>query len=201
MTFHDEDIDQQLPLSVDDDQLRPGCGMDSTESGPPITSAPVAQFKPSRIVARVIRSLYGIKSVSTEEHLTPAARFNQDLSEWREPISYLLDTVGSSALYVKHEEIRKNVQLCLDAATKITKHVNYINEAGELYSTLFRYGVVLQELHLKVLRNNTCLAPISNPRAGNCLTSNENNEILPVPYRRSQLRPGGGTSGLRLAVE
>ncbi|UQC84281.1 finger protein [Colletotrichum lupini] len=229
-------IDQQLPLSVDDDQLRPGCGMDSTESGPPITSAPVAQFK-----------------------------FNEDLSEWREPISYLLDTVGSSAFLSGHvqengsgrlrqEEIRKNVQLCVDAATKITKHVNYINEAGELYSTLFivpyygfsavvilyvfatqrrtetpetcmdcfrlasqchaqigsiatngslmqRYGVVLQELRLEVLRNNTCLAPISNPRAGNCLTSNENNEILPVPYRRSQLRPEGGTSGSRLAVE
>ncbi|KAK1505524.1 finger protein [Colletotrichum abscissum] len=159
---------------------------------------------------------------------------------------------GSGRL--RHEEIRKNVQLCVDAATEITKHVNYINDAGELYSTLFlvsyygfsavvilyvfaiqrrtetpetcldcfrlasqchaqiesiatngslmqRYGVVLQELRLEVLRNNTYLAPVSNPRAGNCLTSNENNEILPVPYRRSQLRPEGGTSGSRLAVE
>ncbi|KAI3542579.1 finger protein [Colletotrichum filicis] len=90
MTFHDEDIDQQLPLSVDDDQLRPGCGMDLTESGPPITSAPVAQIKALEIVARVVRSLYGIKSVSTEEHLKLAARFNEDLSEWREPIPTFL---------------------------------------------------------------------------------------------------------------
>lgn len=102
--------------------------------------------------------------------------------EWREPISYLLDTVGSPALYVKlvlrqrdvlklafwhayilvqrpflinslnnlsghgqeddrlqmrHEEMRKNIQLCVDAATEITKHINYIKDAGELYSTLF----------------------------------------------------------------
>ncbi|KXH32491.1 finger protein [Colletotrichum nymphaeae SA-01] len=299
MTFHDEDIDQQLPLSVDDDQLRPGCRMNSTESGLPITSAPVAQIKLSRIVARVLRSLYGIKSVSTEEHLTLAARFNEDLSEWREPISYLLDTVGSSTLYVKlvlrqrdllqlafwhaqilvhrpflisslnsfsghvqengsgrlrYEGIRKNVQLCVDAAIKIVKHINHINDAGELYSTLFfipyygfsavvvlyvfaiqrrteapetyldcfrlasqchaqiesvatkgslmqRYGVVLQELRLEVLRNNTYLASVSTPLAGNGSTSNENNEILPVSYRRSQLSPEVGTSGSRLAVE
>ncbi|KAK1529665.1 hypothetical protein CPAR01_11977 [Colletotrichum paranaense] len=95
----------------------------------------------------------------------------------------------------------QSIQLCVDAATEITKHVNYINDAGELYSTLFRYGVVLRDLRLEVLRNNTYLAPVSNPRAGNCLTSNENNEILPVPYRRSQLRPEGGTSGSKLAVE
>ncbi|KAK1469775.1 finger protein [Colletotrichum melonis] len=135
----------------------------------------------------------------------------------------------------------QSIQLCVDAATEITKHVNYINDAGELYmvilyvfaiqrrtetpetcldcfrlasqchaqiesiatngSLMQRYDVVLQELRLEVLRNNTYLAPVSNPRAGNCLTSNENNEILPVPYRRSQLRPEGGTSGSRLAVE
>ncbi|KAL4412613.1 finger protein [Colletotrichum abscissum] len=49
---------------------------------------------------------------------------------------------GSGRL--RHEEIRKNVQLCVDAATEITKHVNYINDAGELY-----------KLRLEVLRNNT----------------------------------------------
>ncbi|KAG7055825.1 finger protein [Colletotrichum scovillei] len=299
MTFHDEDIDQKLPLSVVDDKLCPGCGMNSTESGLPITSAPVAQIKLSRIVARVLRSLYGIKSISTEEHLTLAARFDEDLSEWREPISYLLDTVGSSTLFVKlvlrqrdllqlafwhaqilvhrpllinsinsfsghvqengsgrlrYEEIRKNIQRCVDAATEIAKHINHINDAGELYSTLFfipyygfcavvilyvfaiqrrteapetyldcfrlasqchaqiesvatngslmqRYGVVLQELRLEVLRNNTYLASVSTPLAGNCSTSNENNEILPVSYRRSQLSPEIGTSGSRLAVE
>ncbi|KAF4785159.1 finger protein [Colletotrichum scovillei] len=271
MTFHDEDIDQKLPLSVVDDKLCPGCGMNSTESGLPITSAPVAQIKLSRIVARVLRSLYGIKSISTEEHLTLAARFDEDLSEWREPISYLLDTVGSSTLFVKlvlrqrdllqlafwhaqilvhrpllinsinsfsghvqengsgrlrYEEIRKNIQRCVDAATEIAKHINHINDAGELYSTLFfipYYGfcavVILYvfaiqrrteapetyldcfQLRLEVLRNNTYLASVSTPLAGNCSTSNENNEILPVSYRRSQLSPEIGTSGSRLAVE
>lgn len=64
-----------------------------------------------------------------------------------------------------------------------------------------RYGVVLQELRLEVLRNNTFLASVSTPLAGNGSTSNENNEILPVSYRRSQLSPEVGTSGSRLAVE
>ncbi|KAK1658753.1 fungal-specific transcription factor domain-containing protein, partial [Colletotrichum godetiae] len=257
MTFHDEDIDQALPLCVDDDQIYPGYGTRLIEGSSLLASAPVAQIKLSRIVARVMRSLYGIKSCSTEEHLVFAARFNRDLSEWRDSISYLLDTAGPSALYVKlvlrqrdvlklaywhaqilvhrpfllkslssifssgrekgtdylrlrHEEIRMNIQLCIDAAIEITKHINLINNAGELYSTLFfipyygfcavvilyvfsiqrrvetpetcldcfrlasrchaqiesiatngslmqRYGVVLQELRLEVLRNNTYL--------------------------------------------
>ncbi|KAK1655067.1 fungal-specific transcription factor domain-containing protein [Colletotrichum phormii] len=233
MTFHDEDIDQESPLCVDDDQLHPGYGTRLTEGGSSLASAPVAQIKLSRIVARVLRSLYGIKSCSTEEHLAFATRFNRDLSEWRDLISYLLDTAGPSALDVKlvlrqrdvlqlaywhaqilvhrpfllkslssisdsgheegteilrlrHEEIRMNLQLCVDAAIEITKHIHLINDAGELYSTLFvsyysrlsmqRYGVVLQELRLEVLRNNTYLASVSTPRAGDWSTTKEINE-------------------------
>lgn len=55
----------------------------------------------SRILARILRALYGIHPRSTEEHFTLAAKFTEELSEWRRHISYLLDTDGSSALFVK----------------------------------------------------------------------------------------------------
>ncbi|KAH7131067.1 finger protein [Dactylonectria macrodidyma] len=264
MTFHDEYIDQELPLCVDDEQLRRSPTPQPAVFGPSITSATVAQIKLSRILASILRTLYGIHPRSTEEHFTLAAKFTCELLEWREHISYLLDTDGSSAMFVKlvlrqrdvlklafwhaqilvhrpfllksftslanygvngdllssrPQEMKQNIQICIDAATQITEHIDHIDAAGELYSTLFfipyygfsavvilyvyaiqqrdelpetytryfrlaskchaqlesiaikgslmqRYGVVLQELRLEVLRNNTYLASVSTPRAG-----------------------------------
>ncbi|KAL0766450.1 hypothetical protein CaCOL14_010895 [Colletotrichum acutatum] len=169
------------------------------------------------------------------------------------PNGFSENVQGTGSERSRHEEIWKNIQLCVDAATEITKHINYINDAGELYSTLFfipyygfsavvilyvfaiqqrtetpetyldrfrlasqchaqiesvatngslmqRYGVVLQELRLEVLRNNTYLASVSTPRAGNSSTTNGNKDALPVSYRNSQLNVEVGASGSRLPV-
>lgn len=45
MTFHDGDIDQELPLCIDDDQLRPGPTAPSVVVGPSLLSATIAQVK------------------------------------------------------------------------------------------------------------------------------------------------------------
>lgn len=45
MTFHDDDIDQDLPLCVDDEQLRLSPTPPTTIIGPSITSATVAQIR------------------------------------------------------------------------------------------------------------------------------------------------------------
>ncbi|KAH7123220.1 finger protein [Dactylonectria estremocensis] len=281
MTFHDEYIDQELPLCVDDEQLRRSPTPQPAVLGPSITSATVAQIKLSRILASILRTLYGIHPRSTEEHFTLAARFTRDLSEWREHISYLLDTDGSSAMFVKlvlrqrdvlklafwhaqilihrpfllksftslanygvngdllssrPQEMKRNIQICIDAATQITEHIDHIDAAGEFYSTLFfipyygfsavvilyvyaiqqrdelpetytryfrlaskchaqlesiaikgslmqRYGVVLQELRLEVLRNNTYLASVSTPRAGGSAEDVGDEEPTELPSR------------------
>ncbi|CAG9953020.1 unnamed protein product [Clonostachys rosea f. rosea IK726] len=264
MTFHDEDIDQELPLGIDDERLRSSPPPGPSMLGPSITSATVAQIKLSRILARILRVLYGIHPPSTEEQFTLTAKFSRDLEEWREHISYLLDTDGNSAIFVRlvlrqrdvlklafwhaqilvnrqfllktftslanyepraggplaqrKEEVQKNVKTCIEAAEHIIEHIDRISAAGELYSTLFfipyygfnavvilylyaiqerserpetylrhfragskchaqlekiathgslmqRYGVVLQELRLEVLRNNAYLASVSTPHA------------------------------------
>ncbi|VUC25726.1 unnamed protein product, partial [Clonostachys rosea] len=264
MTFHDEDIDQELPLGIDDERLRSSPPPGPSMLGPSITSATVAQIKLSRILARILRVLYGINPPSTEEQFTLTAKFSRELEEWREHISYLLDTDGNSAIFVRlvlrqrdvlklafwhaqilvnrqfllktftslanyepraggplaqrKEEVQKNVKTCIEAAEHIIDHIDRISAAGELYSTLFfipyygfnavvilylyaiqerserpetylrhfragskchaqlekiathgslmqRYGVVLQELRLEVLRNNAYLASVSTPHA------------------------------------
>ena len=45
MTFHNEDIDQDLPLCVDDEKLCPTSTYTALTPGPSITSAAVAQIK------------------------------------------------------------------------------------------------------------------------------------------------------------
>lgn len=45
MTFHDGDIDQELPLCVDDEQLRFGLSAQPVVTGPSVLSATVAQIK------------------------------------------------------------------------------------------------------------------------------------------------------------
>lgn len=37
----------------------------------------------------------------------------------------------------RKQEMQRNIQRCVDAATQITEHINYIYAAGEFYSTLF----------------------------------------------------------------
>ncbi|KAI8243107.1 putative transcriptional regulatory protein [Colletotrichum sp. SAR 10_96] len=232
MTFHDEDIDQELPLCIDDEQLRFGLSPKPVVCGPSVTSGSVAQIRLSRILAQILRAFYGIRSPSTEEHFALAEEFSKELSEWRDHISYLLDAGGSSTIFVKlvlrqrdvlklaywHAQIL-NIKSCIDAAMSIAEHIDTIDAAGEFYSTLFfipyygfsavvilyvyaiqqraeapekytlcfqlaskchslyernsvkgtltqRYGVVLQELRLEVLRNNNYLASTSPIQAG-----------------------------------
>lgn len=144
----------------------------------------------SRLVARVLRGLYGIQPPSTETHFALAAKFTKELFDWRNDISYLLDVGGSPAMFVKlvlrqrdvlklaschaqilihrpfllksfrtmaetdgpnseldqtrKQEMQGNIQLCIDAATQITEHIDDIHATGEFYSTLFvRTSVVM----------------------------------------------------------
>lgn len=242
----------------------------------------------SRILARILRALYGINPPSTAEHFALAAKFNRDLTEWREHISYLLDTDGNSAIFVKlvlrqrdvlklafwhaqilvhrpfllkafttfandglsgeastssvlasrRQEMQQHVTTCIDAATRITEHIDRIDSAGELYSTLFfipyygfsavvilyvyaiqqrveppekylahfkaaskchaqiesiatrgsllqRYGVVLQELRVEVLRHNHHLASVATPRPAT--DENDMGEQASLPAQGSHL--------------
>ncbi|KAJ5001169.1 hypothetical protein K4K48_001697 [Colletotrichum sp. SAR 10_66] len=165
MTFHDEDIDQELPLCIDDEQLRFGLSPKPVVCGPSVTSGSVAQIRLSRILAQILRAFYGVRSPSTEEHFALAENFSKELYEWRDHISYLLDAGGSSAIFVKlvlrqrdvlklaywhaqilvyrpflQEQTQQNIKSCIDAAMSIAEHIGTIDAAGEFYSTLFVTG-------------------------------------------------------------
>ncbi|WAO96727.1 Fungal-trans domain-containing protein [Fusarium falciforme] len=94
-TFHDDDIDQELPLCVDDNRLARGqpapSPLGTTQS---IMSGSIAHIKLSRIVAKILRDLYGIRQPSTESQYKLAAKYAKEIDNWHSGISYLVDTDG-----------------------------------------------------------------------------------------------------------
>ncbi|KAF7563420.1 hypothetical protein G7046_g734 [Stylonectria norvegica] len=100
-TFHDDDIDQELPMPINDSRIQRR-SLDLSGSGyQSIISGSVAHFKLSRIVANILKDFYGIRPRSTESQLKLAASYSTDLDEWRVGIKYLLDTTNyDSALFL-----------------------------------------------------------------------------------------------------
>ncbi|CAM1507737.1 Fc.00g045850.m01.CDS01 [Cosmosporella sp. VM-42] len=91
-SFHDEDIDQELPASLNDTQIRRRTMDLSAIGSQSIMSGSVAHFRLSRIVANVLRDFYGIRSRSTESQITMASAYSKDLGEWWNSMKYLLNT-------------------------------------------------------------------------------------------------------------
>lgn len=94
-TFHDADIDAELPVYIEDSQL-------SASSAPPSSScrrqssmlAPVAHVRLSRIVSVILRDLYPIKSLSMSLRSSMTAKCSQDLRDWRAEMASFLDLDG-----------------------------------------------------------------------------------------------------------
>ncbi|ORY67569.1 fungal-specific transcription factor domain-containing protein [Pseudomassariella vexata] len=97
-TFHDEDIDQDLPSCADDDELsgeghsfRP---VNSINRGQPIMFAAVAHFRLVRIVSIILRNLYSIHPLSMSTRASLAAKYSVSLVDWRMELSSFLDADG-----------------------------------------------------------------------------------------------------------
>jgi hypothetical protein len=96
--YHDEDIDQDFPDCVNDEDMTPqgraahepqsDCHMDSL-----INHAKIAQ-----LIDRISRDVYSIKKVPKRERLASAHKFGQALHEWREALPHHLGTVRPSSL-------------------------------------------------------------------------------------------------------
>jgi hypothetical protein len=165
MTFHDEDIDQELPQGIDDEHLRASPTPPQAMQGPSISSASVAQIKYSpplrsqlkshntvmliviprlsKILARILRALYGIHPPSTEEHFALVARFSEDLAEWRSSMAYLLDTDGNSAIFVRLVLRQRDVLRLAFCHAQILVHRPFLLKT---FSSLVNFGSTSESL-------------------------------------------------------
>ncbi|KAJ5626345.1 hypothetical protein N7510_002654 [Penicillium lagena] len=97
-TFHDGDIDQELPSCVDDDDIdKLDMSMPSSTRGLSVTSGPVAYAKLSRILSGILIDVYSIQSMTITERLVHTAKYMKELKSWRSDMSSFLDMDVSNA--------------------------------------------------------------------------------------------------------
>ncbi|KAJ5899225.1 hypothetical protein N7495_003969 [Penicillium taxi] len=96
--LHDEDIDQELPEEMNDEDLLeedPARRSGSTDS---MMIASVLHYRLGRILGEISRQLYSIKPHSRETPLETAARLTSELERWKESVPPLFNSVRPSSL-------------------------------------------------------------------------------------------------------
>jgi len=90
-TFHDEDIDQELPTSVNDSDLHTHHLTPNSSRAQSIMLAPIAHIKLLRIVSSILRDMYGITTPSRVDHINLAIKYSSALHDWRSDLNKFLD--------------------------------------------------------------------------------------------------------------
>ncbi|KAF9880469.1 hypothetical protein CkaCkLH20_02423 [Colletotrichum karsti] len=108
-TFHDEDIDQELPSCSEDGDLHADHITPRMGRGQSLMLAPVAHVKLSRIVSMILRDLYSIRPSSFSNRCALAAKYSQNLKHWRAELSQFLDDGINMALLIPIFQRQRNV--------------------------------------------------------------------------------------------
>lgn len=89
-TFKDEDIDQELPTIVNDNDLHPTHMSPTSSKSHSIMMGPVEHIKLTRIVSLVLRDLYSIRPPSLTLRVELSSKYTNDLHAWRHSLSRFL---------------------------------------------------------------------------------------------------------------
>ncbi|KAI1273461.1 transcriptional regulatory protein GAL4 [Xylaria sp. FL0933] len=89
-TFHDDDINAELPACLDDDELAKPRVMTS-RTLPSQMFASLAHIKLARIIGKIVRELYSIQPISAGRRTVLTERTSKNLSDWRVECSTFLD--------------------------------------------------------------------------------------------------------------
>ncbi|CRK23333.1 hypothetical protein BN1708_003627 [Verticillium longisporum] len=110
-SFHDDDIDTELPACVEDHEItRESLCTSSMNRGYSIMLAPVAHMKLAQIISKILRSLYSIRPISASRRAEDTQSISQDLSDWRAELSRFLDAdFFSTSLIVPIFQRQRNV--------------------------------------------------------------------------------------------
>ncbi|KAH7416810.1 hypothetical protein BKA64DRAFT_691375 [Cadophora sp. MPI-SDFR-AT-0126] len=90
-TFHDDDIDQELPTCVDDAYITAQSIQLQKSKGQAIMTASVAHNTLSKIISPILRDLYAIRAPSLPDRVNLTAKYSEELSKWRSGLARFLD--------------------------------------------------------------------------------------------------------------
>ncbi|KAL4774428.1 fungal-specific transcription factor domain-containing protein [Aspergillus nidulans var. acristatus] len=96
--LHDEDIDQELPDEVSDDDILqddPAMRLGTADS---MMIASVLHFRLGRILGEISRQFYTVNPIHRESHLEAAVRITSELERWKETTPPLFNSVRPTSL-------------------------------------------------------------------------------------------------------
>jgi hypothetical protein len=94
--YHDDDIDQDFPDAVNDEDMSPN-GSKASDNDCHIESL-ISHAKLAQIAERISREVYTIKSIPDEERLAAAHRLGAELRQWRASLPPFLGAINPSSL-------------------------------------------------------------------------------------------------------
>ncbi|ETS78693.1 hypothetical protein PFICI_08546 [Pestalotiopsis fici W106-1] len=109
-TFHDHDIDQELPSPYDDEEIFPDRIVQSHSRGQSIMLCPVAHVKLSQIVSTILWDLYSIHPATKTQRAALITKSSKALKEWRAGLAHFLDDQNvNAALLIPIYQRQRNV--------------------------------------------------------------------------------------------
>ncbi|TEY44860.1 hypothetical protein BOTCAL_0343g00030 [Botryotinia calthae] len=109
-TFHDDDIDQELPSCVNDSDLTSRHVHTNKSRAQSIMMAPIAHGMLSQIISHILRDLYSIRPPSSTVRLSLADQYCKNLQEWRTKFTGFLDAKGvDTSLLIPLFQRQRNV--------------------------------------------------------------------------------------------
>lgn len=96
--LHDEDIDQELPDEMNDEDLLEEDPSRRTGSTDSMMIASVLHYRLGRILGEISRQLYSINPLSRDSPLETAVRLTSELERWKESVPPLFNSVRPSSL-------------------------------------------------------------------------------------------------------
>ena len=96
--FHDDDIDQELPDSVNDTEMSPTGRLHSEGSEDCHMDGFVCNIKLARIVGKISHDLYPIKPLSESSRIEVTRSLGKELEGWQSSLPPFLSTVRPSSL-------------------------------------------------------------------------------------------------------
>lgn len=160
--FHDEDIDQDFPDRVNDEDMTPTGPLDARETDDCHIDALIFHAKIGQIIGSITREVYNIRDISESERVAAARQFIQRIKDWQSSLPVHLGSVRLSMLipsYRRQATVLKlayshaimhasrlfilgnanlthhqsHVEDCIAAARTVLETVDYMTSEGPIF--------------------------------------------------------------------
>ncbi|GKT51521.1 activator of stress genes 1 [Colletotrichum spaethianum] len=130
--FHDDDIDQDYPDRIDDEDMTAQGPIERTEEHPDChIDALIFHAKIAQIIGNTSREVYSIKPISERERVAAAHRLSEKIHEWRASLPPHLGSIRPSMLI---PSFRRQATVLKLAYSHAIMHANRLFLLGNLSS-------------------------------------------------------------------